>query len=102
MDLLQKIDMFMLSEGKTTVSPYLRSVMDKQNAYSDADVKALIKKLDGDSVSIAISTPYTKGEKYVLVDDNDNVDTIAGKIASLGYKVTNKKSDGGKVYIYFK
>ena len=102
MDLLQKMDMFLLGEEKTSISPYLKSVMDKQDVYVGTEVNTLVRKLSGDGASIAISTPYTKGEKYVLVNDDDNVDAVAGKIASLGYKVTNKKSDGGKVYIYFK
>lgn len=106
MNLMEKIDMFLMSEGKVIVSPYLKSVMGKQNDYSESEVSDITKKLSntGVSASVAISVPYTKGGKYILVnsDDDGDIKAISGELTNMGYKVGNKKKDGGKTFVYFK
>ena len=104
MNLLERIDMYLLSEAKTTVSPYLKSVMKKQDAYTSDEIDKLIKGIKSDkSVSLAISTPYTKGKKYLIVKstDNSDIEDVSNSVSALGYKVKSKKNDGGITYIYF-
>ena len=104
--LLEKIDLFLLSEGKVSVSPYLKSVLKKQSAFKDGEIDKIINGLKNAdaSISIAIGTPYTKGQKYILLDGNDDVviSKVEKDIKDMGFVVTNTKKDGGKTYIYFK
>jgi len=102
--LLEKIDLFLLSEGKVTVSPYLKSVMAKQDEFTDDDIEKLQKGLSNvkGAVSIAISSPYTKGGKYIIVNSEEDAEYAERNLKRIGYTVTNTKNDGGKVFIYFK
>jgi len=102
--LLEKIDMFLMSEGKVKVSPYLKSVLNKQDEFTDDDIEKLQKGLNKakGSISIAISSPYTKGGKYIIVNSEEDADYATGALKKIGYTVTNTKNDGGKVFIYFK
>jgi len=106
MNLLEKIDMFLLSEAKVSISPYLKSVMKKQDAFSDDDITKIIKKLKttktNAKISLAVSSPDMK-KKYLTISKNsdDDIDEVVSGLKSLGYKINNTKKDGGIVYVYF-
>jgi len=104
MGLLEKMDMYLLSEAKTQVSPYLKSVMKKQTAFTDDELTKLVKGLTNivdSKISIAVSS--NGKTKYLTVDskESDDKNSVESKLKSLGYKISNDKVDGGITYIYF-
>jgi hypothetical protein len=111
MELLEKIDLFLLSEGKVNISPYLKSVYTKQDMLSKEDAEAIQKgltKIGSDAkFDITIAAPLGKGKPYIRITDfDDDAEAEAKKVSAVltknGFKVVkSEKGDGGAWTVVF-
>jgi hypothetical protein len=109
MQLLEKMDLFLLSEGKAKISPYLKSIFNKQDMLSKEEAEAIQKdlnKIGSDAkFDISIAAPLGKGKPYVRITDfDDDPEEEAKKVSAVltknGFKVVKtEKGDGKNSYM---
>jgi formyltetrahydrofolate synthetase len=112
MQLLEKIDLFLLSEGKANISPYLKSIYTKQDFLSKEGAEAIQKglsKINTDAkFVITVGVPLGKGKPYVVIKDFDeDPESEAKKVSAVLTKngftvVKSEKGDGGSWVVRFK
>jgi len=111
MDLIKKMDMFMLNEAKTKITPYLNSIFSRQDKISKEQANTLSKELDkvkDNDISYLI-TISNNGEKlpYIVIKGKGDQEVAADKVKNVlsnnGWTATvSEKGDAGAWVVRFK
>jgi hypothetical protein len=110
MNLIKKIDMFLLGEAKTKITPYLNSVFNKQDMISKSQAEQLVKDLDkvakDISYRINISAPLGKGKPQIIIKATSkgdaSIDKAKNVLSNNDFKIiSSKQGDYGFWIIIF-